>query len=81
VATATDVPLRSGKVRRRSRFPRHAGVAKDAPVGFAQIRLGFEVDTDAPQTSSTSPQAHRALLCRLPDDQERPAREVKLNCF
>ena len=25
------------------------GVAKDAPVGFAQIRLTFAVDTDAPQ--------------------------------
>jgi uncharacterized OsmC-like protein len=25
------------------------GVAKDAPVGFSQIRLTFEVDTDAPQ--------------------------------
>jgi uncharacterized OsmC-like protein len=24
-------------------------VAKDAPVGFAQIRLRFDVDTDAPQ--------------------------------
>ena len=24
-------------------------MAKDAPVGFAQIRLRFEVDTDAPQ--------------------------------
>src|SRR5919112_846154 len=25
------------------------GVAKDAPVGFAQIRLRFDLDTDAPQ--------------------------------
>jgi len=25
------------------------GVAKDAPVGFAQIRLRFDIDTDAPQ--------------------------------
>jgi len=25
------------------------GVAKDAPVGFADIRLKFELDTDAPQ--------------------------------
>jgi uncharacterized OsmC-like protein len=24
------------------------GVAKDAPVGFAQIRLRFDLDTDAP---------------------------------
>ena len=25
------------------------GVAKEAPVGFAQIRLRFDLDTDAPQ--------------------------------
>ena len=25
------------------------GVAKDAPVGFAEIRLRFDVDTDAEQ--------------------------------
>ncbi len=25
------------------------GVAKDAPVGFREIRLTFDVDTDAPQ--------------------------------
>ena len=25
------------------------GVAKDAAVGFAQVRLQFDVDTDAPQ--------------------------------
>jgi uncharacterized OsmC-like protein len=25
------------------------GVAKDAAVGFAQVRLRFDVDTDAPQ--------------------------------
>ena len=25
------------------------GVAKDAPVGFARIRLGFDLDTDAAQ--------------------------------
>jgi uncharacterized OsmC-like protein len=24
-------------------------VAKDAPVGFAQIRLRFDIDSDAPQ--------------------------------
>ena len=25
------------------------GVAKDAPVGFREIRLRFDLDTDAPQ--------------------------------
>jgi uncharacterized OsmC-like protein len=51
VATAIDVPLRSGKVSAEGDldFRGTLGVAKDAPVGFARIRLSFEVDTDAPQ--------------------------------
>ncbi|MGD0333707.1 MAG: OsmC family protein [Xanthobacteraceae bacterium] len=51
VATALDVPLRSGTVSVEGDldFRGTLGVAKDAPVGFAQIRLGFDLDTDAPQ--------------------------------
>jgi uncharacterized OsmC-like protein len=51
VATAIDVPLRSGAVSAEGDldFRGTLGVAKDAPVGFAQIRLSFDVDTDAPQ--------------------------------
>ena len=51
VATAIDVPLKSGAVSAEGDldFRGTLGVAKDAPVGFAQIRLRFDVDTDAPQ--------------------------------
>jgi uncharacterized OsmC-like protein len=51
VATALDIPLRSGIVSAEGDldFRGTLGVAKDAPVGFAQIRLRFELDTDAPQ--------------------------------
>jgi len=51
VATAIDVPLKSGTVAAEGDldFRGTLGVAKDAPVGFAQIRLRFDVDTDAPQ--------------------------------
>jgi uncharacterized OsmC-like protein len=51
VATAIDIPLRSGTVSAEGDldFRGTLGVAKDAPVGFAQIRLSFGVDTDAPQ--------------------------------
>jgi uncharacterized OsmC-like protein len=51
VATAIDVPLKSGAVSAEGDldFRGTLGVAKDAPVGFAQIRLRFYVDTDAPQ--------------------------------
>jgi len=51
VATAIDVPLKSGAVSAEGDldFRGTLGVAKDAPVGFAQIRLRFDLDTDAPQ--------------------------------
>jgi uncharacterized OsmC-like protein len=51
VATALDIPLRSGTVAAEGDldFRGTLGVAKDAPVGFAQIRLRFDLDTDAPQ--------------------------------
>src|SRR5262245_9107567 len=51
VATALEIPLKSGKVSAEGDldFRGTLGVAKDAPVGFAQIRLRFELDTDAPQ--------------------------------
>src|SRR6202045_4902793 len=51
VATALAIPLKSGTVSAEGDldFRGTLGVAKDAPVGFAQIRLSFEVDTDAPQ--------------------------------
>src|ERR671936_2613293 len=51
VATAIDIPLKAGTVSAEGDldFRGTLGVAKDAPVGFAQIRLRFDVDTDAPQ--------------------------------
>jgi uncharacterized OsmC-like protein len=51
VATAIDVPLKTGTVAAEGDldFRGTLGVAKEASVGFAQIRLRFEVDTDAPQ--------------------------------
>jgi uncharacterized OsmC-like protein len=51
VATALDMPLKSGVVSAEGDldFRGTLGVAKDAPVGFAQIRLSFDVDTDVSQ--------------------------------
>jgi uncharacterized OsmC-like protein len=51
VSTALDVPLRSAAVAAEGDldFRGTLGVAKDAPVGFREIRLTFTVDTDAPQ--------------------------------
>jgi uncharacterized OsmC-like protein len=51
VATALDIPLKSGKVSAEGDldFRGTLGVAKDAPVGFAKIRLRFDLDTEVPQ--------------------------------
>ena len=51
VATALDIPLRAGTVSAEGDldFRGTLGVVKDAPVGFAQIRLLFDLDTDAAQ--------------------------------
>ena len=50
VATSLGVALRSARVRAEGDldFRGTLGVAKDAPVGFTDIRLSFELDTDAP---------------------------------
>ena len=49
VATALNIPLRSGTVRAEGDldFRGTLGVSKDTPVGFKQIRLHFDLDTDA----------------------------------
>jgi uncharacterized OsmC-like protein len=49
VATALEIPIRSGKVHAEGDldFRGTLGVVKDAPVGFTDIRLRFELKTDA----------------------------------
>ena len=51
VATAVEIPLKTGNVIAEGDldFRGTLGIDKDAPVGFAEIRLRFDVDTDAPQ--------------------------------
>jgi uncharacterized OsmC-like protein len=50
VATALQIDLRDAKVTAEGDldFRGTLGVAKDAPVGFREIRLSFDLDTDAP---------------------------------
>ena len=49
VATALGIDLRNGTVSAEGDvdFRGTLGVAKDAPVGFREIRLRFDLDTDA----------------------------------
>ncbi len=51
VSPALATPLKSAAVSAEGDldFRGTLGVAKDAPVGFREIRLRFDVDTDAPQ--------------------------------
>src|SRR5690242_19757313 len=51
VATAIEIPLKTGNVSAEGDldFRGTLGVDKEAPVGFAEIRLRFDVATDAPQ--------------------------------
>jgi len=51
VSTAIEVPLRKGDVTAEGDldFRGTLGVDKEAPVGFREIRLRFDVDTSAPQ--------------------------------
>ena len=51
VATALEIPLRAGTVSAEGDldFRGTLGVVRDAPVGFSEIRLSFDLDTDASQ--------------------------------
>ena len=60
VATAIGVPLRGASITAEGDldFRGTLGVSKDVPVGFRDIRLRFDLDTDADE-------AQRANLVRL----------------
>ncbi len=60
VAAALGIPLRDAKIRAEGDldFRGTLGVSKDVPVGFKQIRLQFDLDTDATEEQ-------RANLIRL----------------
>ena len=60
VATALGLSVRDARIRAEGDldFRGTLGVAKDAPVGFRDVRLRFELDTDASEEQ-------RATLLRL----------------
>jgi uncharacterized OsmC-like protein len=82
VATALEIPLKSGTVSAEGDldFRGTLGVAKDAPVGFAQIRLRFDIDTDAPQDKLDSLLKLTERYCVVYQTiKSGPPIEVKLN--
>ena len=56
VATALDIPVRDGMIRAEGDldFRGTLGVAKDAPVGFTEIRMVCELDSDATEEQRAS---------------------------
>jgi len=56
VATALGISLRDARIRAEGDldFRGTLGVAKDVPIGFTQIRLDFELDTDATEEQLTN---------------------------
>jgi uncharacterized OsmC-like protein len=53
VATSLDIPIRGGTVHTEGdlNFSGTMAVSKEVPVGFTDIRVRFDLDTDAPDDS------------------------------
>ena len=81
VATAIGVAVRSGRVSAEGDidFRGTLGVAKEAPVGFSDIRLAFELDTDtAPEQLDTLLKLTERYCVVLQTLKRPPAIEAKL---
>jgi uncharacterized OsmC-like protein len=81
VATALEIPLRAGRVRAEGDldFRGTLGVAKDAPVGFKNIRLRFELDTDASEDQLAMLQKLSERYCVVYQTLRQPP-EVSVVC-
>ena len=81
VATAIGVAIRSGRVSAEGDidFRGTLGVAKEAPVGFSDIRLAFDLDTDAtPEQLDTLLKLTERYCVVLQTLRRPPAIEAKL---
>ena len=65
VATALEIPLRHGTVKAEGDldFRGTLGVDKSAPVGFREIRIGFDLDTDASDRELAALARHTERYC------------------
>jgi uncharacterized OsmC-like protein len=82
VATALEVPVRAGRVYAEGDldFRGTLGVAKDAPVGFRDIRLFFELDTDASADQLATLQKLTERYCVVYQTlRQPPAVDVRLS--
>jgi uncharacterized OsmC-like protein len=83
VATALDVPLRGGTVVAQGDldFRGTLGVSKEARVGFTEIRLQFNLDSDAtPEQIETLQKLTKRFCVVYQTLQEPPAMSVVVAC-
>jgi uncharacterized OsmC-like protein len=75
VATALGIPLRNATIRAEGDldFRGTLGVSKDAPVGFKQIRLNFDVDSDASEEQVATLLRLTERYCVVYQTLSRPA--------
>ncbi len=81
VATALDIPVRGGTVRAEGDldFRGTLGVSKDVDVGFQEIRLFFDLDTEAtPEQLETLVKLTKRYCVIYQTLQKPPAMEVKV---
>ena len=75
VATALEIELRGGTVSAEGDldFRGTLGVSREAPVGFRDIRLRFDLDTDAPADKIESLIKLTERYCVVYQTLQRPA--------
>jgi uncharacterized OsmC-like protein len=76
VATALGIQLRNATIRAEGEldFRGTLGVSKDAPVGFQQIRLHFDLDTDATEEQIATLLRLTERYCVVFQTLNRPAK-------
>jgi uncharacterized OsmC-like protein len=76
VATALAIPLRGGRVRAEGDldFRGTLGVDKSAPVGFNDIRLSFDLDSDADEAQLDTLQKLTERYCVIYQTLSNPPR-------
>jgi len=82
VATALEIPIKSGRVHVEGDldFRGTLGVDREAPVGFRDIRLSFDLETDAGEDQLASLLKLTERYCVVYQSlQRKPAMSVALN--
>ena len=77
VATALGISLRDATIRAEGDldFRGTLGVSKDVPVGFKQIRLNFDLDTDATRRADRDTASSDRTLLRCLSDAQSPSED------